>query len=187
MKLEGFTQRSSNLTSRGNEELPPRGLSTTLSVPAVYAQHSCMCAYAYTQSLAHAQLVHEQLVYGLVSYVFWSLNPVVFPMCWNRKSGENKERQSILGSNNGVNLAVLVSYIVIHFLGTSGNTRTFPWKRLNEVTFISFIHSVIIQVFIEYPGYAWHCSRPWDSRRNESVQAAALIDLSGKRWRISWA
>ena len=67
MKLEGFTQRSSNLTGCGDEELPPRDLSTTLCVPA------CVCtALLYMRvrvhtELARAQLVHEQLVYGLVS------------------------------------------------------------------------------------------------------------------------
>lgn len=31
--------------------------------------------------------------------------------CWNRKSGESQESQSVLGSNNRVHLSALVSYI----------------------------------------------------------------------------
>lgn len=113
----------------------------------VYAQHTCICTtrlcalLCVHTELAHAQLVHER---GLTFHVVRNLKPVVL-LCvlgplWGQELRRKQGHKASSGQTLGVNLAALVSYIVIHVLGTSGTSRPFPkGGSMTPLSFQSFI------------------------------------------------
>lgn len=94
---------------------------------------------------------------------------------------EKTGTQSILGTNAWSELSCTC---LIHSYSRPRNLRDFealPQRRFNDAAFISVIHLVLHQTGIECLVYARCSSKPWATRPNESVRAAALIDLFGER------